>query len=191
MQGEEKRVGKRPLGLPFGEGLSGERLVRAGLAAALGFLFSRVHIVFGARPMAIALVSFLSGEVYFALLGGAVGGFFSGGGYIAPISLFITLFVRVIIGTADKEGGLFSEPLLLRMASGLLGGFVQAVYEWLIAGVSVSSVLYGASMLLLPPAAVFLFSGSKISPRPIRSACHAASTWSMMLPPPQHQMRVF
>lgn len=157
--GAEKKEEKRGLGLPFGEKLSGEKLIRALAVCLLGFLFSRLHIVFSARPMAIALVAFLSSEVYFALLGGIVGGFSSGGGFISAISLLITLFVRVIIGTADKERELFSESLVLRMSAGLLGGFVFAVYEWLISGISVSTALYGASMLLIPPAAVFLLSG--------------------------------
>ena len=139
--------------------LTGERLIRCGCVLLLGFLFSEVHIVFGARPVALALVALLSGEVYFALLGAVVGTLFGEGGFIGAISLVITLFVRVIIGTADKESGLFSESLLLRMSAGLLGGFVRAVYEWLINGVSVASVLYGVAMLLLPPALVFLLSG--------------------------------
>ena len=155
----ENKEGKRQRGLPFAEGLSGEKLIRALLVCLLGFLFSRLHIVFSAKPMAIALVALLPSEVYFALLGGIVGGFSVGGGFISAISLLITLFVRVIIGTADKEGRQFSEPLVLRMSAALLGGFVFAVYEWLISGVSVSTALYGASMLLIPPLAVFLFSG--------------------------------
>ena len=155
---QEKRAGGG-WRLAFLGKLSGERLPRALVFCILGFLFSRVHIIFGARPMAIALISVLSGEVFFALVGALLGSFFTDGGFIAAISLLITLFVRVIIGTADKDGRLFSEPLLLRMSAGLLGGFVRAVYEWLITGVSISSALYGASMLLLPPLFVFIFSG--------------------------------
>ena len=139
--------------------LSGKGIALSLGACVLGFLFSRLHIVFSARPMAIALVAFLPSEVYFALLGGVVGGFFAGDGFISAISLLITLFVRVIICTADKESKFFSEPLILRMSAGLLGGFVIAVYEWLISGISVATALYGAAMLLISPLSVFVFSG--------------------------------
>ena len=155
-ENKEKRSARGGL---IGSGLTGEKLIRALVVCLLGFLFSRLHIVFSAKPMAIALVAFLSSDVYFAVLGGIVGGFSVGGGFISAISLLITLFVRVIIGTADKERTPFSEPLLLRMSAALLGGFVFAVYEWLVTGISVAAVLYGVSMLLIPPLAVFLFSG--------------------------------
>lgn len=155
---KENESGRRFWNMPQG-GLRGERAAIALLAGVIGFLFSGLHVAFGARPAAIAFVAFLSSDVYFALLGAVFGAFYSGGGFIAPISLMITLFVRVIIGTAEKGSEPFSEPLLLRMSAALLGGFVQAVYEWLIAGVSVASSLFGASMILMPPVAVFLLSG--------------------------------
>ncbi len=132
------------------------------LLFAVGLLFSRCHIAFGAYPLATALVASLSSGVFSALLGAAAGALTLGrSGIIIAISAAITAFIRVIIssGSENGESRVFSENLLLRMCSSVIGGFICAVYELLLRGLNETSVLYGVSMILLPPLLTFLFSG--------------------------------
>jgi hypothetical protein len=76
----------------------------------------------------------------------------------------IVVFLRIIVsGTEHTEDGeiqpLFSESLLLRMSSATIGGFVGGVYEILLNGFTLTSVLFGVSMVLIPPIACFGLSG--------------------------------
>lgn len=142
---------------------------RAALAAdAMIFLaalvFARTHLLFGAYPLATALVAVLPSRVFVALLGAAVGSLTLGriGVIYAMISVIVVL-LRVIISATDKERGgargVFSESVLLRMCATVIGGFVGALYEILLSGFTPSSVLFGAATVILPPLLVFVFSG--------------------------------
>ncbi len=128
---------------------------------ALGLIFSRCHILFGAHPLSLALISSLPRGVWQAALGAAVGALSLGrSGIIYALMLSVTLFLRIVIGAGDGAGGqVFSEKLPLRMSVATLGGFVGAVYELLFSGFNETSVLYGTAMVLLPPAFTLAFSG--------------------------------
>ncbi len=129
---------------------------------ALGLLFSRCHVVFGAHPLGIALISVLPAYVWAAAIGSVVGALTLGtGGLIYAIVSAITLFLRVIISGGGKreQDSLFGENLLLRMSAAVIGGFVASVYELLLSGFGQTSILYGISMILLPPLLTFAFSG--------------------------------
>ncbi len=127
----------------------------------LGFLFSRTHVVFGAHPLGIAYVSLLRGRVWLATLGAALGALTLGkSGVIYAMISVIVVFLRIIIsGTSDGSRGGFGEGLILRMSSAVIGGFVASVYEVLLSGFSLTTVLFGVSMVLIPPIAVFAASG--------------------------------
>ena len=131
------------------------------LVIILGFLFSRTHVVFGAHPLGIAYVSLLRGRVWLAMLGAALGALTLGkSGVIYAMISVIVVFLRVIIsGTSDGGGHTFGESLILRMSSAIIGGFVASVYEVLLSGFSVTTILFGVSMIIVPPIAVFAASG--------------------------------
>ncbi len=131
------------------------------LVIILGFLFSRTHVVFGAHPLGIAYLSLLRGRVWFATLGAALGALTLGkSGVIYAMISVIVVFLRIIIsGTSDGGRGSFSESLVLRMSSAIIGGFVASVYEVLLSGFSLTTVAFGVSMILIPPVAVFAASG--------------------------------
>ncbi len=138
------------------------------LLFALGLLFAGCHIAFGAYPLALALIASLSFGVWSVLLGAVVGALTLGrAGIIFAIASVITAFIRVIIsggdGSGDAERVLFSENLLLRMCSAVIGGFVCAVYELLLYGINETSILFGVAMILLPAGLAFLFSGVFLS----------------------------
>ena len=134
------------------------------LCIFLAALFlARCHVVFSSHPLGLAFIAVLPVGVPVATLGAAIGSLTLGqGGVIYAVASLIVAFIRVIISGADRgeeRGELFSENILLRMSSSVLGGFVAAVYEVLLSGLAEASLLYGLSMILLPPVLTFAFSG--------------------------------
>ncbi len=134
----------------------------------LSFLVSRGHLVFGARPLGIAFVSVLPKGVWIAALGAVAGSLSLGkSGIIYAMISVIVVFLRVIVSGTDKsdssESGaysaLFTESLILRMSAALIGGFIAGLYEVLLSGFTLSTVLFGVSMVLIPPVTVFALSG--------------------------------
>ncbi len=164
---EKESFPSRLLRLLSGKGLGysvGKRALLFDLAVlALGFLFARCHVIFGAHPLGIALVSVLAKGVWQATLGAIIGAFSLGSdGIIYAVSSAIVAVLRVLVTSRDKNGEAgvpFAESLLLRMSVATLGGFVSAVYEILLSGFSGTSVLFGVSMILIPPILTFVFSG--------------------------------
>ncbi len=130
----------------------------------VAFLFSRSHLIFGAYPLSVAFLAVLPSFVWQALIGAVVGAFTLGeAGIIYAMISVVVVFLRVVVSGTDKSGGaearLFCEGLLLRMCSAIIGGFIAAVYEALLSGFSTATVMFGLSMLLLPPVICFSVSG--------------------------------
>jgi hypothetical protein len=71
------------------------------------------------------------------------------------------LRAAVSSGDRDESGKrlLFKENLLTRMAISLLGGFVTAVYEVLVSGLSETTILFSLAMILITPLITFSLSG--------------------------------
>lgn len=135
----------------------------------ISFLFARCHIVFGSHPLAIAFLAILPSHVWVAVLGAASGALTLGkSGVIYAMISVIVVFLRIIVSGTDKVDDqgeekiflkLFSENLLLKMSSAVIGGFIAAVYEILLSGFSAEAVLFGVSMIIIPPLVVFALSG--------------------------------
>lgn len=127
-------------------------------------LLARCHVVFGAHPLAIGFIAVLPARVWIAAAGAAVGSLTLGSaGIIYAMISVITVFLRIIISTTPRETpdgrGAFSESLLLRMSVAVIGGFICALYEVLLSGISLSGVLFGGTMILLSPLVTFGLSG--------------------------------
>ena len=133
----------------------------------IGFLFSRCHVVFGSHPLAIAFVAVLPTRVWIAVLGAVSGALTLGkSGIIYSLISVIVVFLRIIVSGTDKSEDedkryfrWFSESLILKMSASLIGGFIAAVYEVLLSGFNLTSMLFGLSMVLIPPLVVFALSG--------------------------------
>lgn len=131
---------------------------------ALGFVLSRCHILFGARPLGIAFVSMLPIGVWAAVGGAAIGALTLGAdGIIFAVGAVISILLRAAVtaGDKDKNGArrLFGESLLTRMAISVLGGFVVAVYRVLTVGLNEGSLAHGLVMVILTPIITFGISG--------------------------------
>ena len=133
----------------------------------IAFLFSRCHVVFGAHPLAIAFVAVLPTRVWIAVLGAISGALTLGkSGIIYSMISVIVVFMRIVVSGSEKsEDGekvylkWFSEKLLLKMSAALIGGFIAAVYEVLLSGMTPRTMAFGLSMIILPPITVFGLSG--------------------------------
>ncbi len=128
---------------------------------AVGFLFSRLHLVFGAYPLAIAFVSAAPVGVWQALVGAVIGSL-GGGEIIRAILSLISVFLRILIsGTQQSRGEeslQFKEPLLLRIAAATIASFVGAVYSFISEGITATVLLSGFSSTLLAAVFTFFFS---------------------------------
>ena len=166
---EEKKRGKSRLARGFLAGLQRgtesygrEALIENAVIFIIGILFSRCHLIFSAYPLGVALVSVLPTGVFTAALGSVIGSLTIGrGGVIYAMITVISLFIRLIISGGDRREGseLFGENLLLRMSAATVGGFVSAVYEVLLSGFGDGVILFGITMILVPPAVTFILSG--------------------------------
>ena len=134
-------------------------------AVVIGFLFGGCHLVFGAYPLGVALVSALPSSVWPALIGTVLGSLTLGrGGMIYAMICVLGVFLRIIIsgganGGDDECAELFSESVTLRVCAAVISGFVAALYELLLGGVRLAGVVFGLSMIALSALFTFIFSG--------------------------------
>lgn len=129
------------------------------LLFSVGFLLSRCHLLFGVRPLGLSFICAMPIGVWPALSGSVIGSLSLGiNGVIFAVVTAVAVFLRVAMGYSDK-GGAFKEALPIRMSISVLSGFVAAVFEVLRSGLNESSLLFGLSMIILPPILTFIFSG--------------------------------
>ena len=129
------------------------------LLFSVGFLLSRCHLLFGIRPLSLAFLCAMPVGIWPTLSGAVIGSLSHGkDGIIFAVATAIAVFLRVAIGYSDKNG-LFKEGLPIRMSIAVISGFVTAVFEVLRSGLAESSLLFGLSMVILPPLLTFIFSG--------------------------------
>ncbi len=140
-------------------------------------LLARCHIIFGAYPVALAVIAVIPSRVWISVIGSVVGSLTLGkAGIIYAMISVIVAFLRLIISGTDKETSeegkesevaLFHESILLRVSAAVIGGFIAAVYEVLLNSFTATSVLFGVAMVILPALISFALSGiftSGISP---------------------------
>ncbi len=143
------------------EELCGSVFLHDLLFFTLGFLFSKCHLLFGAYPIGISLVALLPHSTLPALAGSLLGALTLGKGGVIYAAIYLSVFLLRLIMSSDKKSGapFFGEALLIRMSVALIGGFIAAACEILVRGMELSAMLFGISMILLPPLGVFALSG--------------------------------
>lgn len=123
----------------------------------IGFLFSRCHLIFGAYPLGIALLSLLPHSVLPALGGSVIGALTLGGDGLILAAVYLSVVILRIILSSD--GVFFEEANLTRMSVGVICGFAAAAARIFLRGLNATTLLYGGVMVLVPPLAVFALSG--------------------------------
>lgn len=131
----------------------------------IGFLFSRCHMLFAARPLGLAFVATLPFGVWSALFGAVLGALTLGiDGIVLAGATAIVVFLRVALSVGDSNGNptanLFGESLLLRMCVSVISGFLIALFEVIAGGLNETSMIFGLSMIILTPTLTFVFSGA-------------------------------
>lgn len=135
-------------------------IIAAMATLTIGLLFGRYHLIFGAHPLGIAMISAIPTLVWPALIGVIVGSLTLGAdGLILAVCATIALVVRLFTCRDSAEKSLFSESLMLRMCASIIGGFVGAVFEFITAGFSLTTLLNSLTMILLTPILTFVLSG--------------------------------
>jgi hypothetical protein len=154
-------------------------LIRDLAVFSVGFILSRCHLLFGARPVGLAFVSMLPLGVWSAL-GGVVVGSLSLGedGIMFAAASCVAVFLRAVCSDRVNGEALFGERLITRMAISVICGFVAAIYGWFVDGFSELTLLFGLSMIILPPVLVFLFSGTFSSGVTLRDLLSSADLFS-------------
>ena len=130
----------------------------------VGFLLSRCQLILGARPLGIAFIAMMQAGILPTLLGGVVGSLSLGTpGIIFAVAEVVTALLRVTVSASEKRennsGELFCESLLLRISVAVLSGFLVALYEGVMRGLSEATLLFGLVMVISTPILTFLFSG--------------------------------
>ena len=131
------------------------------ISFAVGFMLSRLHLVFGSYPLALAFVSASPVGVWQAALGATLGSaLLEGGGIIRAILVLISLFIRVLISANSQSGASpsFDEPVILRIASAVIASFVGSVYSVIVDGVVFTAFFSGFATTLLSAVFTFVFS---------------------------------
>ncbi len=138
--------------------------------ALVGFLFGGCHLIFGSYPLGLALVSAIPKGVFCALLGVALGSLLLGrSGIVYAMIALLSVFIRIIIcggshksAEGDEKTGkiMFGESVGLRICAAVICAFVSGIYEILLNGISGTTVLFFASMVVLSAACTLLFSGA-------------------------------
>jgi stage II sporulation protein E len=113
-------------------------------------------------------------------LGGVVVGSLSLGedGIMFAAASCVAVFLRAVCSDRVNGEALFGERLITRMAISVICGFVAAIYGWFVDGFSELTLLFGLSMIILPPVLVFLFSGTFSSGVTLRDLLSSADLFS-------------
>lgn len=157
IKGAGKRSPEKKLLLIGGES-SG--VIPAMAALTIGLLFGRYHLIFGAYPLGIAAVCALPTLVWPTLIGVLAGSLTLGtDNLILALCAGISLLVRLFTCRGAEDKAMFGEGIMLRMCAAVIGGFVSAVYECIVSGFSLATVLNSLTMILLTPLLTFVFSG--------------------------------
>lgn len=146
------------------QGLDKQELMRDIIIFAVGFVLSRCHFFFGARPVGLAFVALLPICVWQGAVGAIIGNLTMGiEGIIFATATAVTVLLRAAISSGDRDANgrrmLFKENLLTRMSVSVLGGFVTTVFEVLAKGLNEASLLFGLVMIILTPILTFSLSG--------------------------------
>lgn len=167
MNGTNENKGARALSQTILDAIEERRknprlFIRDTVVFVIGFLFSRCHVVFGARPLAISLLCALPYRIWVALIG-CIFGFLTLGksGFIYTMIACVTVFLRFAVSggaRGESEFGKFKSGGLLRLSIAAIGGFTIAACELLISGVNSTSILFSLAMVILSPLLSSLFS---------------------------------
>ena len=134
--------------------------------AILGFLFAISPVLFGVRPLGIALLASVGGRAAAVLPGLFLGCLLQGAAGSVYLLLYVLIFVlRFFLSVPGRRRHLpecdtvFTELPQLRISVAVLAGFLLGGYEILAGGVATHTLLFALGAILMPPFFALLFLG--------------------------------
>lgn len=132
---------------------------------ALGFLFSKTVVLFGAIPLGIGLISARRQRLPEMGLGMALGLFSMGSvGLVYGLATLFALGLRLVFSYPKRESrflpqspGYFSEAPELRVTAALVTGVLLFGYQVLAGGFSVAALQFGIATVVLTPLSTLAF----------------------------------
>ena len=132
----------------------------------LAFLFARTPVLFGVRPLGIALLAAVSGRAAVVLPALALGCLTEGAAGGVYLLLYALVFAaRFLLSVPMRRKHLppcdevFSELVQIRVAVSVAAGFLLGVYEIIVGGVATHTALFALGAILMPPIFTLLFCG--------------------------------
>lgn len=141
-------------------------MVYGGISFLLSFLFARTHALFGVYPFALAYLGACRRRFPFAFAGALCGALTLGSrGAVYGAAYVFLLGLRLLFSHPRRAGrffpaspGYFEEDATISTAGVCLSGFLLAVYELAVGGLSATSLAFAAGMILLPTVFCVLYS---------------------------------
>ncbi len=144
----------------------GEQVLFSAAAFLCALLFSGAEALFGTCPFGIALLSAAQNRL-FLIYAGAVAGILIFGGGTAPVYIALytaVLLLRFLLSTPragsrflPASRAYFHEAPSLRIAVGAGVGILAGLYQLMVGGFRLPSILYALFMTLETPILAFLF----------------------------------
>ena len=131
----------------------------------VSFLFAKCHLLFGAHPLAIALLSALPSHLFVSLAGAVAGSLtLGGGGIIYGMVCGVVVFLRLAV-SGGKRGeehaparAYHAENPLFRLCACIIAGFIISVYEVLLSGIGKATLIFALTTVISSPLLSALFS---------------------------------
>lgn len=157
----------RELLLPRVAGESrGEQILFSSITFFFSFFLSQTASLFGSYPFGIAVLSVARHRIFLSFAGLVFGSLF-GTGPAAPIyiAIYTVIFLLRLLLSMPRESSrflpasraYFHELPALRISVAAIAGLLPAVYQLLVGGVGIPSLLYSLGMVLFSPLFAFLF----------------------------------
>ena len=144
----------------------GEQILFSSITFFFSFFLSGTASLFGAHPFGVAALSVARHRVFLSFAGLVIGSLFATGA-AAPvyIAVYTLVFLLRVLLSMPRESGrflpasraYFHELPSLRLSVAAVAGLAPAVYQILVGGMSIPSLLYSLGMVLLCPVFAFLF----------------------------------
>ncbi len=134
------------------------------LFGVFAWLFAGSHVMFGAYPLAFALLASLRGNPLFAWVGAVLGALsMPHDGIVYAVFYTLLLVLRLLFSAPRKKNdaseGYFRELPQLQITSAILTGTAMAAWQLMTGGLTTYTLLFSAANIALPAICTALFAG--------------------------------
>ncbi len=151
----------------FFKSRTGKGAIPAIVVAAVGFLFARTPLLFGAYPLGIALLCANRNQAILCFFGVVLGASTLGlRGLIYSVLYMLTLLLRLLfsiprqqVKVVPQSKGVFGELPQMQVVTAALVAIAAVIYELVVGEVDTATLLFAVVMLVSCPVLTLAFSG--------------------------------